>query len=250
MKDLILDFNVSPERLRRWSAIGNPVQGSGEMYLDPENDLFIELGLDLGLRDMVTEGIFNASAVLFPRAENLLNPITNFFTETFSDFSLNSYPCIVIDTINPEVIKENNFNIVSDAWGYYVPVLNLIKIDAVKIANDCDELMLSYNEMFEIVLKHEIGHWLSHEILISGEHWNDKSYINETKEVKEFWAQIFGHHLLSPAGRLKQMFFSAALNTIYQNYFPYKEIEMENLLNAFRKRELSGWESLVSSLEE
>lgn len=98
-------------------------------------------------------------------------------------------------------------NIDVQAGGVYIPVLNLIIIDLNLISHSANaypwftqgEVELrepNFSAIYEIVLRHEIGHWMHHEYLLNSSHFEDDQFMNLTQEVHEFWAQVIAYHLL------------------------------------------------------
>lgn len=139
------------------------------------------------------------------------------------------YPFIISGNLDDIVVDE--LGGVIDLMGAYFPVLNIIIIDQVKITEISNSLKWTnhniswpnYSAVYEIVLRHEVSHWISHELLVKGNYFSDTDFLGLPSEIHEFWAQLFTYNLLDNYPDNQRFMDLLAENqpTIYQTYKEY-----------------------------
>jgi hypothetical protein len=161
-------------------------------------------------------------------------------------------------TANLEEVTKllDNVDLIGGPLGIYIPVFNIIIIDTDKITELSVEVELlnddnedSFNFVFEKVLLHELGHWISHESLIDGKHWTDEHFINSSSEVLEFWSQIICYYLSK--GKVKYFLkeFSHKQSSEYQNFMEFIDLNEEDVLFLLTYREEDNWQQLQTRLQ-
>jgi hypothetical protein len=169
----------------------------------------------------------------------------DFEWEDDDDENENEYDWKIVEEIESEEKIESSCGII-DIFGAYFPVFNIIVIDVKKITKIANSIIwkkgnffhLNFSALYELVLRHEIGHWISHEMLINSKHLNDELYINLPTEIHEFWAQIIAYKLLS-SNRINQRFmdfFADQQPKEYQTYKDFKHLSDKGLSKLFLKR--------------
>ena len=144
----------------------------------------------------------------------------------------------------------------------YFPVLNIIVIDQVKITEISNKLKWcnkkfawpNYTAVYEIVLRHEIGHWLSHELLVNRMYFSDTMFLRLNVEIHEFWAQIIAYNLLDNNSETQRFMNLLAENqpAIYQTYKQYSgdlsHLDLRDLL--IRRDEITNTDNLRAIIGE
>lgn len=198
-------------------------------------------------------------------ADSIKNKFTTdkFTTENFQwsgikmPYSL-EYPFIISGNIDKVKIE----GCIKDYAGMYFPVLNIILIDQEKITNlsnhwtweNDTHVWPNFTAVYEIVLRHEIGHWLSHELLVNTEYFNDSTFVGLSSEIHEFWAQIIAHNLVDSDSEI-QRFMSLLADDLPAEYQTYKkyadelsQTELRNLL--MRRNEITNIDNLNAIIDE
>jgi hypothetical protein len=172
------------------------------------------------------------------------------------------FPLIISGDLNRINHTEDNLFVIKDKLGAYFPILNIIIIDQEKITaisndytwDDGFYVWPDYNSNYEIVLRHEIGHWISHEILIDGKFFNDDEFRALKIEIHEFWAQIIAYNLLDKRKDFQNFMnlLSKNQDDIYQTYDRFSNeltpIDIRNLLSI--REEITNTSDLIKFITE
>jgi hypothetical protein len=177
------------------------------------------------------------------------------------------YPIIISGNLDEikKIIMGQDVCIVEgilDKLGAYFPVLNIIVMDQEKITEVSNELKWyndscvwpNYTAVYEIVLRHEIGHWLSHELLVNRMCFNDTTFLKLDLEIHEFWAQIIAYNLLDNDSETQRFMNLLAENqpAIYQTYKQYSNdltnLDLRDLL--IRRDEITNMVNLRTIIGE
>ena len=161
----------------------------------------------------------------------------------------NDFPVIVNMEIQKGIIAQmDDLDIISDKIGLYLPTLNIIVIDCDKITEICREK--DFSIYYEDVLLHELGHWFSQEVLIDDKHWDDELFKKNSKDIKEFWAQIIEYHLISDKDlKRHQKAESKKLSPPYNLFLNYLKKDKRDVLQLLKHRELDNWADLKVKLD-
>ena len=147
-----------------------------------------------------------------------------------------------------------------DPMGVYIPILNIIVIDQEEIARTSNKIKWTnkniewpnYSAVYEFVLRHELSHWISHEMLVKGEPFNDNSFLKIPVEIHEFWAQLFAFNLLDTETQRFMNLLADDHPDIYQAYKNYVDdlsfLQLRDLL--IRRNEITNIKSLHSVIKE
>lgn len=198
---------------------------------------------------------------------------------------LGKTPELEYNTKGASHATDSNFNAnpnpdyaIIDAFGCYLPVINIILIDTEKILHfiEQENPNVEYNVFFETVLYHELGHWLSHEMgcntyspelsnspdknnpywvleqlgFFPFEIWEDESFINSSVEIKEFWAQYLSFLIMDHGQKAFQK--HLALNhqsKPYQLYLLAEKKEPKRVLKLLYKSREMQWPELEKEIE-
>jgi hypothetical protein len=142
--------------------------------------------------------------------------------------------------------------IIVDRLGIYISVLNIIIIDTDLIACHALENKKEYSVIYEDVLRHELGHWFSHELLINVVFWDDEKFRSSSKEIKEFWAQILGYYFNSIQCKEWQKEDAKSLNNTspYKLFLDYVDKPVDKVIRLLGYRENDTWEDLRIRLDK
>lgn len=168
----------------------------------------------------------------------------------------NEWPLILLGPT--DVIKNNEYDekFIDDSLGLYFPVLNIIILDDEKIASETNKMITStksfipYDVFFRIVLYHELGHWISHEIAIKcSNNWDDSSFNSSSTDLVEFWAQYFAYLLLPKSHREIMHIYSNTQPDEYKHFQLAINKSQEFILSFLEFRELDSWTQLKDKIE-
>lgn len=162
---------------------------------------------------------------------------------------------------------------VSDPFGCYYPILKIIVVDKVKILQFIkkNQMLCEASDFFEMVLFHELGHWISHqtnckdlwldkeledwagivfdEFFRTNDAWEDSSFLSASIEIKEFWAQYLSFLIMNNNQKTLQKDF--ALNhqaNPYQLYLLAEKKEPKYTLELLPKSRTLQWPELKEKL--
>ncbi len=171
------------------------------------------------------------------------------------------YPFIFSGNLDDIVVDELG-GVIIDPMGAYFPVLNIIIIDQVKITEISNNLRWTnhniswpnYSAVYEIVLRHEVSHWLSHELLVNGDCFSDSAFLRLPDAIHEFWAQLFTYNLLENDTETQNFMDLLADNqpVIYQAYKEYYGVlsyhDLRDLL--IRRNEITSINALQRTISD
>lgn len=169
----------------------------------------------------------------------------------------NEWPLILLGPT--DFIKNNECDeeFIDDSLGLYFPVLNIIILNDEKIAAETNKMITStqsyipYDVFFRIILYHELGHWISHEIAIKTiNYWDDSSFNSSSTDLVEFWAQYLAYLLLPKSHRVLMQIFSNNQPDEYKNFQLAINKSQEFILRFLEFRELDSWTKLKDKIEE
>ena len=167
----------------------------------------------------------------------------------YLDLPLDEFPEL------PLVLINNGVRLIDDIdpYGYYVPIYNIIVLESNEIHKDFKRE--KYELALNIVLCHELGHWISHELKLknnktgSAERWEDRNFRHAETEVKEFWAQIISYAIMNEEERELQLELSNNQNEPYQLYIDYRTKNILDIFDLLKDRESDDWLSLKTKLD-
>lgn len=93
-----------------------------------------------------------------------------------------------------------------DTLGLYCPKEVKIILFTNRIIATAEELKFNKDLLQEIVLLHEIGHWISHKLIYNKTHWASYSHSKETIEIHEGLAQLYTWWVVNKLPKLKKTF--------------------------------------------
>lgn len=262
--ETIKNHKISDDRAYRLRELGYDF-GELDGVLDLGQLGFDEMGIkSLGLltkndnkNPILYHLIDSEEYLIYPllyKDERLLNSI---FFKIKSNFELShEIPLILlgdIETINKiqnedeDKFKNIENNVIIDTFGVYYPVINIIIIDTEKILRFMHEekLDIKYSIFFEKVLLHELGHWISHELLIGGKIWSDMEFFKSSMDVKEFWANYLSYLMMDDEQRLFQKYLAEKYQSVpYQRYLEAVDKDSLQVLMLLSERENLNWKDL------
>ena len=140
-----------------------------------------------------------------------------------------------------------------DKYGYYLAIYNIIVLESKNIHKGFKRE--KYELALNMVLCHELGHWISHEFKLNKtkaghtERWEDGRFIKSSSEVKEFWAQIISYAIMNEEERKLQLELSKKQDKPYQLYIEYREKNIFDVFALLKYREIDDWPSLKLRLD-
>jgi hypothetical protein len=174
--------------------------------------------------------------------------------------SVLDYPFIISG--NLDEIAANDIGGIIDPMGAYFPVLNIIIIDQVKVTEISNNLKWTnqnitwpnYSAVYEITLRHEVSHWISHEMLVKGESFRDTSFIGLPPEIHEFGAQLFAYNLLDNDTETQKFMdlLADSQPAIYQLYKEYSgDLSYHDLRDLLiRRNEITNINNLRATISD
>lgn len=268
-KETLKNHKISQDRAWRLRNLGYEY-GDLEGILDLSQlgfDNLEERSLGGFYKKNPDNGVFNhiindGEYIIYPllsRYEKLLHSV---FYKINGDYNLmEKIPLILLGDI--EIIDEfqhedqdkiNNYQnyIITDPFGVYYPVINIIILDTEKMLRFIkeEELLIEYSIFFEKVLLHELGHWISHELSINGKIWDDVNFFKSCMDVKEFWANYLSYLMMDDKHRLFQKYLAKEYQSIpYQRYLEAINKDSVKVLKLLSQRENLNWEDLSNEIK-
>ena len=131
----------------------------------------------------------------------IIEDIPIIFSDEYNYIELKKYKqgigdCIeLVNNYNsekPETINDDCFKTMLGLLGAYFPEEGVIKIYVNAIAIASKRLDIDYLLLTQVVIIHELSHFLSHKFPINNKTWNDQAYIDGLKDVRihEYIAQL------------------------------------------------------------
>lgn len=268
-KETLKNHKISQDRALRLRNLGYEC-GDLEGIID-----LLQLGFDdlevhsLGdfYKKNPDNGVFNhiindGEYIIYPllsRYEKLLHSV---FYKINGDYNLmEKIPLILLGDIeiidelqNEDQDKFNNYQnyLITDPFGVYYPVINIIVLDTEKMLRFIKEekLLIEYSIFFEKVLLHELGHWISHELSINGKIWDDENFFKSSMDVKEFWANYLSYLMMDDKHRLFLKYLAKEYQSIpYQRYLEAIDKDSVKVLKLLSQRENLNWEDLSTEIK-
>ena len=247
--ELIKYFANKPISFERWIRMNNYFKSKGstgvKLYDHPEGPhKKVYGGLEFasskeGFIDFLERtNIFQSNSQLLAFPYNLRIMISDLLEDQIEDpVTLKAglklpheieFPTIITGNLENFILPDELEAIV-EPLGVYFPILNLIIIDLDRIAGLAIENTWidsggmefpNFSAAYDIVLKHEIGHWISHEIKLNDTYFEDRKFLTLDSSIHEFWAQIIAYNLLDndPETQRYMNFLADKQPAIYQYY--------------------------------
>ncbi len=150
---------------------------------------------------------------------------------------------------NDQDDKDNikKYKYVIELLGMYFPATQSITLYTKRIEEAAKGLNVSTDALRQVVLLHEIGHWITHKLHYNRQCWEIAKYNSASTEVHEGWAQLLAWWVVKNISKLKRAFDRLNKEQI-QQYHVWVEFKHSTIKSLLVLRELESptkttWES-------